>query len=142
MYTLGNTTRSVVTKEELHLVAHTHVTTAEVSKGAPVKLNAAGTVSPIAAATDVVYGIVTVPGDANAEVTVNTQFQVIAVGVADGAITTGNLVACSGQDAGDDKLATYAAAATGNYVVGMALSDATDTNEFKVGLFRTFRVLD
>lgn len=113
--------------------------TSNLEKGEFVKLAADGEIEPIAAVTDFPIGYVsnknpyeeggyTVVTDAKAEIK----------GVADGAVTTGQLMAVSGNTANVTQFKTAVAT---NYVVGIALNDAADTEEVAVLVLKsTFKL--
>lgn len=108
--------------------------------GTPVKLNSDGTVSPVAAVTDFVFGIVV---KANRFLntdpipdwpTILTPYSAIIWGVSDAGSTTGAKVACSGQDA-TTASPKFKTAVTTNYVIGQALETATNGNRIHVGIY-------
>lgn len=135
MNTLGDVTaKNVMPLKGLYLLNKCFICTALVVVGQPVKLNSNGTISPVAAATDIPLGHVVVGNgnDLENEVTVMTPYRAIILATADGAVTAGVRVSCTGVAAGRGK---YKLAVTTNYVVGQALTTAADTAEVVVGVY-------
>lgn len=142
MYTIGTTPTTVCKLEESYSLNIGVVADAVLQRGAIVKLNADGTVSAIAAVTDKPFGMVTAGNlEADTQVTVQTEFSAVVRCAADGAITTGNKLACSGANTTGEKLSKFKVAVATNVVSGIALSDAADTESVMVGILRTSAIL-
>lgn len=135
MNTLGSTTNTKVTREESYALAIGFTANGALVKGQMVKLEAAGTVAPIAAATDHPIGMVTKGGADGEEVTVLTNFIAILKGTADGAVDLANPVSVSGFNSTDER-DNWADSTTSDFVMGIALSDALDEAELEVGVIR------
>lgn len=137
MFTLGTTSKTICKMEESYALAVGAAATEVLQRGASVKLNADGTVSAIEAATEKPFGVVVAGNrEIGEEVTVLTDFKAIVRCEADGAVVTGNELAATGVATTGEKLATYKAAEEGDYVSGIALSDADDTENVMVGVLR------
>lgn len=106
-------------------------------EGLPVTFNADGDLLPANDGGQFPLGIVTVGSKGfwnPKEVTVLTYFLADARGAADGAITVGDLVVCSGVDAAGFPL--HKKAVSGDYAVGIALASAAAGGETRVGITR------
>lgn len=137
MNTLGNTPKTICKIAEAYSINLGFVSASVLQRGTKVKLAANGQVEPIAAPTDKPLGIV-VSGSrkANEEVTVQTEFNAVIRGKADGAITTGQELSCTGIDAANEKLTEYRTAQSGDYISAIALADAADGADVEVGVLR------
>jgi hypothetical protein len=115
-------------------------------EGQLVKLKTDGTIAPLAAATDIPLGVVhrrtsaTRDHDTKATVGVKTYFGAIAYMAATGATNRGVEVAfASNLTVGTEKYTKFAAASTGNVVIGITLEAAAGADSIvKVGLFNGF----
>lgn len=106
--------------------------TAIVAIGAAVKLNSDGTVTPVAAHTDKVLGIVTSGCNAaNGRVTVQLKFSAVVRGKADGTVAVGAIVDASGYDA-TAQLTKYKATQASGNTFGIALVGGADTTDIQV----------
>ena len=140
MNTLGTVKTTVVTKEESYAIAHSFTSNEALTKGTPVKLRTDGKIEKCGAATDKPIGIV-VSGckAANSIVTVQTEFAAIMNASADAALTTGDLVSATGVDGND--VAKFKKSVATNYICGVALNAAADTEGVEVGILRTSYLL-
>lgn len=105
--------------------------------GQLVKLNADGSVSPIAATTDVVLGVVASAWQKvdNGTVRVVVPFSTVFDGaIADGVLAAADQVACSGVDA--NGLPKFKKAVAGDIVSGIVLIGAASGGGARVGLLR------
>lgn len=101
--------------------------------GCPVKLNSDGTVSKIAAATDVYFGTVQVENkEAGGKVTVATRFKAVIIAQANSAVTTGQVLDANALVSG---AVTYSTTTTNGNKSAMALSSGADTEAISVGIF-------
>ena len=101
-------------------------------RGAVVKLLSTGKIAPVAAATDVVLGVVTVPvTDLTQPVTVHLTGSAVIKGRAAGAVTTGAVLDATGFNT-TVKLTTFAATTTNGNQVGLAIVGGADTTEITV----------
>ena len=135
MYTLGNTTTRVVQKEESYSINIKALAKAIMPKGTVVKLDVAtGEVEPCSSVTDSAFGILTVGAAAIGDLcTVQTQFNTVLLGEADGAIAIGDEVSVPAAG-------TYKKSVATNVIVGIALTAAADTESVTIGIIRTFSV--
>lgn len=113
--------------------------TTKVEKGEFVKLAADGEIEPIAAVTDFPVGYVSNKNPyEEGGYTIVTDAKAQIKGVADGAVITGQLMAVSGNTANVPQFKTAVAT---NYVVGIALNDAADTEDVEVLILKsTFKL--
>lgn len=140
MNTLSSTTRNRIPywNDKLNTLAFPVAADAVLPVGAPVKLNSSGEAVAIAAATDIIAGIVIVPSsESNSyEVTILTKFRAVIIAqAAGGTLATGAQVAASGLDA-TTKLGTYVAYVAGtNQLAGQVLKGAASGAEITVGIY-------
>lgn len=133
--TISPEKKNVLPLVESYSINKSFICDSTVVLGQAVKLNTDGTVTPVTAATDVPIGIVVAPNRADdTRITVQTFFSAVVLGVADSTVTTGNVVAITGNTAGANKFKTAIAT---YFVVGIALTTATNTNAVYVGLLRS-----
>lgn len=140
MNTLGGNTRKIVSKEESWSICEGFDCNAPASVGTIVKFVGDGNVAPIAAASDVPFGIITSGcTEANSPVTVQTQFNALVRGKAGAAITAGDELAATGVETVNGQVITkYAKATTGQYISGIAMNTAANAGDVWVGVMRVF----
>jgi len=120
-------------------LGHAVTANALLVKGTPVKLNADGTVAPIAAVADVFYGVVYTGNKANGngtftKVVVQTKFKYIVVGQAAGIVATGALVDAAAFDA-TAGLGDYTTTVVGGNKAGQAIVGGADNTPITVGIY-------
>ncbi|MCK4500127.1 DUF2190 family protein [Candidatus Babeliales bacterium] len=125
----------MIQKEESYSINIKAVAKAVMPKGTVVKLDVAtGEVEPCVAVTDKAFGILTVGALAIGDLaTVQTQFNTVLTGVADGIIAIGDEVSVPAEGKYKKSVAT-------NVIAGIALSDAADAETVTVGIIRTFSI--
>lgn len=141
--TLAQTGANKLSISESYSINLTHTCSALVKEGARVKLNNDGTVSPIAARTEMPYGVVVAANKiAGGKVTVQTDFSAVTLGKASGTLAIGDLVCAAGYD-GTLHLTTYQAgvAASGHYASAIVLVGAANNGTCKVGVLRAPRLV-
>lgn len=126
MYTLQGTAQNPVQIEMENNIRRCFIADGALTKGTLVKLQSDGTVVACTAATDFPIGHVLVPAADEAEATVSLAARAVVIGVADGSVTCGNLVACDATG--------YKAWVAGNTAVGIALNTASDAAALEVAL--------
>lgn len=143
MHTLGDTTRRQVKREESWGIAIGFPISgsnviADFTANMMVKLNNDGTVSPVAATTDLPLGRLTSTfQDTDAGcVRVEVPFTAHMYAKANGTLDEGQLAACSGFDA-TNGIPIYKAAASGDWASAIVLvGGATTTINNEVGILR------
>lgn len=136
MNTLGEKTITKVTLEESYILAKSFMAKGDLTKGQVVKMAADGTIEPIAATTDKPFGTLAVGAKDGDYATVMTDFKAVLKSKADGDITVGAEVSVSSYDA-TNKNDNYKVSAAGDFVTGIALTAATDTEYVEVGILRS-----
>jgi hypothetical protein len=138
MDTLGTTAVTILKIAESYSINRSFVAAAAIQRGIMVRLTVTGEVEAIADPTTRPLGLV-VAGSRNAgeRVTVQTDFSAIVRCTADGSITTGGQLSCTGVSGSGDGLAKYKTAVATNYISGIALEDAANGESFLVGITRT-----
>lgn len=107
-----------------------------VATGAIVKLKTNGEVTPVAASTDVTFGVVVCGNkEIGQKVTVQTNFSAVVIGKASAAVAVNDEVAVTGYD-NVLALGTYAPAANGDYMTGVALSAGALNARVRIGIYR------
>lgn len=133
-FTLGTPTISVVPFKDDHNYARSFVAATALPIGTPVELKNTGKVGVPAGETSLVIGVVVVPSKAaDDRCTVVMQAKAIVNAEADGAITVGGQLFCSGIST-DGVRPTFAPIASTGAVAAkaVALSSALDTAEVEV----------
>lgn len=141
--TLGADTVRIFKKEESYCITEGYTASAAMQKGAVVKLNTTtNEVEPIAAATDLPFGVLTVGCNAAGEkVTVITQFSAISKVQLTANVALGAKLTANGYDT-STKYAKAATSATTQTVFAIALEAGSTSDVILVGVLRTFNVLD
>ena len=141
IHTLGMSADSVIKMQEDGNLAVSFLAAAELKAGTIVKMIDPMKVGPVTAVTDVPFGVV-VTSETKSDrfkVTVQTNFQMIVRGIADGAITAGDRLAAVAQEVvGTDpelKMKYKLGVAT-NWIYAVALYDAVDEAEVIVGILK------
>jgi hypothetical protein len=136
MYTLGDVTvRKIIKSEDGCITLGLNAKTA-VEKTAVVKIDTAGEVEHVAAATDFPFGTVEVAAKAGETATIITPFVQIQKAIASGNVAIGARLAISGFNT-SAKLPTGIVAVTTNFVSAVALSGGTNGQEITIGILRT-----
>lgn len=139
MHHLGNQTKRTIRLTESYSINLGFVCKDVLPAGAVVTLEADGEVSAFKG-TGLPLGILEVGCEnANEGVTVQTQFVADVIGKADGDIEAGEQVSVTGHDTTNGRTLTkYKVAEADTYVIGLALSSASDGEEVRVGVYRVF----
>lgn len=136
MNTLGNNTKTKITREESWPLAFGFPAASDVSLGQLVVLKDTGEVDKLAASTDRPLGVVVKAGKTGERATVLTPFSAELVATADVDITLGQEVSFGSYDAAtfSDK---YKPSAANDFVAGIALSDALAGEDVVIGILRS-----
>lgn len=144
MNTLGtNTAASNLPIEESYAIALRFKSPVGVAipKGIPVKLNGTlGEVIACTAGTDKCIGYTTTGTKGvydDREVTVMTQFVAESLGEADGGITMGDYLICTGVNVAGDKAKVKTTTTAGHLAIGIALTTVLTTATVRYGILRT-----
>ena len=137
-WTLGGLTTRKRKMTNPHIIALSMTCTGAVQEGQFVKVTTnVGECALVAARTDAVLGQVSsgsAATDGTAFVSVETGFQSVNFGFADGPIATrGAKLATSGNDPDNVGFSLMKVAVSGDTVVGIALTTATDGNSIMFG---------
>jgi len=139
MHALGFGADAIFSMKDNSNLAISFISATELNQGTVVRLNGAMTVEAITVATQTPFGIVITSEqktDGTWRCVVQTQFQALVRGRANGVVAVNADVAASDYHTAS-KLMRYEAAGA-NTVVGVALTAGADTDEIIIGIKRSF----
>ena len=147
--TLGGTTKRIVYREEDGVIAIGFPISGsnvigDFDANMMVKLNDDGSVSPVAASTDIPFGRLTstFQNTDRGNVRVITPFESHIRCKANGTLDEGDLLACTGFDA-TERVPIFKAAVAGDYISAICLKGgATGNVDCEIGILRNPYLLD
>ena len=132
---------NVVPVAESYAIALSFDASEDLVQGTLVKIDAAGTVSPVANdGSELPLGIVTRGSQSHVyegKATVLTNFAAVLNVTASGAVAIGDKVIFESQDAATKEVAYKTTTTAGNIAAGIALSAGADGATVQIGILRT-----